>query len=102
LRQCYFVAQAGLHLKILLPQPPKFWDDRHEPPHSKPDQKLQVFFFSWGLNSGLSICKPVVIPLEPHFQFIVLWLFWRWDHMKYLPRLALNHDPPRSGSQSFK
>jgi hypothetical protein len=24
----------------------------------------------------------------------LLWLFWRWVLENYLPRLALNHDPP--------
>jgi hypothetical protein len=24
----------------------------------------------------------------------LLWLFWRWDMMIYLPRLALNFNPP--------
>jgi hypothetical protein len=27
-----YVAQAGLQLAVLLPQPPKFWDYRHVPP----------------------------------------------------------------------
>lgn len=30
---CCFVAQAGLELTILLPQPPKRWGHRHTPPH---------------------------------------------------------------------
>jgi hypothetical protein len=25
---------------------------------------------------------------------ILLWLFWRWGLMNYLPRLALNYDAP--------
>jgi hypothetical protein len=32
--------------------------------------------------------------LELHLQSILLWLFWRWILTDYLPRLALNHDPP--------
>jgi hypothetical protein len=24
----------------------------------------------------------------------LLWLFWRWGLLNYLPRLASNHDPP--------
>jgi hypothetical protein len=29
----------------------------------------------------------------PHFQSILLWLFWRWGLKNYLPKLAENHDP---------
>jgi hypothetical protein len=29
----HYVAQAGLELVILLPQPPKCWYNRHAPPH---------------------------------------------------------------------
>jgi hypothetical protein len=29
----HYLAQAGLELMILLPQPPKCWDGRHTPPH---------------------------------------------------------------------
>jgi hypothetical protein len=29
----------------------------------------------WGLKSGLA--KQALLPLEPHFQYILLWLFWR-------------------------
>jgi hypothetical protein len=33
--------------------------------------------------------------LEPYFQSILLWLFWRWGEglMNYLPGLTSNHDP---------
>jgi hypothetical protein len=47
-----------------------------------------------GLNSGLCACKSGALPLEPHLQSILLWLFWRWYFMNYLPLLALNCDPP--------
>jgi hypothetical protein len=32
------------------------------------------------------------LPLEPHLQSILLWLFWRWGLENYLHGLALNHD----------
>jgi hypothetical protein len=41
--------------------------------------------------------KTGFLPFEPHLQFILLWLFWRWWWgflTNYLPRLALNCDPP--------
>jgi hypothetical protein len=28
------------------------------------------------LNSGLCTCKVDILPLEPHLQPILLWLFW--------------------------
>jgi predicted naringenin-chalcone synthase len=31
------------------------------------------------LNSGLQVYKVGALPLEPHLQSILLWLFWRWD-----------------------
>jgi hypothetical protein len=37
-----------------------------------------VFWWDWGLNSGLHIHKASVLLLEPHLQSILLWLFWRW------------------------
>jgi hypothetical protein len=55
-----------------------------------------LFFFlvDQGLNSGLCTCKASVLLLEPHLQSILLWLFGRWGLKKYLPRLALNSNPP--------
>jgi hypothetical protein len=44
------------------------------------------FFFLFvghGLNSGFCICKVGALPLEPHLQSILLWLFWRWSFMNY-------------------
>jgi hypothetical protein len=29
-----------------------------------------------------------------HTYFVLLWLFWRWDLVNYLPRLAFNHNLP--------
>jgi hypothetical protein len=37
--------------------------------------------------------KAGALPLELHLQFILLWLFWRWGLVNFLPRLALNQDP---------
>jgi hypothetical protein len=46
------------------------------------------------LNSGLCLCKLGALPLEPQFQSILLWLFWRWGLGNYLPRLASNCSSP--------
>jgi hypothetical protein len=43
------------------------------------------------LNSELCAHKAGTLPLEPLFQSILLWLFWRWGLANYLPRLALNY-----------
>jgi hypothetical protein len=43
-----------------------------------------------GLNLGLHACKAGTLPLEPHLQSILFWLFWRWGLVIYLSRLALN------------
>jgi hypothetical protein len=53
----------------------------------------------WGLISGLCACKADAgeagnLPLEPHLQSILLWLFWRQGLKNYLVRIASNHDPP--------
>jgi hypothetical protein len=55
---------------------------------------LFIYLWDWSLNSGLHTCKAGALPLEPHIQFIVLWLFWRWDLTNYLYGLASNLDPP--------
>jgi hypothetical protein len=56
------------------------------------------------LNSGLCTCKAGTskskgLQLEPHIQSILLWLFWRWDLVNYLPRMALNCNLLISASQ---
>jgi hypothetical protein len=53
------------------------------------------FFFFCGAEDwtqGFMLAKQA--QLEPCFQSILLWLFWRWGLMNYLPVLALNHIPP--------
>jgi hypothetical protein len=56
-------------------------------------QFVCFLFVDWGLNSGLCTCKAATLPLDPHLQSILLWLFWRWSFLNYWPRLALNLDP---------
>jgi hypothetical protein len=51
-------------------------------------------FWDWDLNSGICTCKAGTLLLELHLQLILLWLFWRWGLMNYLPGLASNHNPP--------
>jgi hypothetical protein len=46
-----------------------------------------------GVNSGLLTCKAGALLLEPHLQFILLWLFWRSVLANNLPGLTLNLDP---------
>jgi hypothetical protein len=50
-------------------------------------------FWVWDLNSGLHACKSGTLPFS-HTSSILLWLFWTWGLVNYLPRLALNHNPP--------
>jgi hypothetical protein len=37
-----------------------------------------VFWWDWVFNSGLQAFEAGTLLLEPHFQSILLWLFWRW------------------------
>jgi hypothetical protein len=53
-----------------------------------------LFLVDWSLNSKLHTCKAGALPLHPHPQFILLWLFWRWGLANYLFRLASNCDSP--------
>jgi hypothetical protein len=63
--------------------------------HAKRFQHCVSFVFWWGQGgAGLHAHKAGALPLEPHLQSILLWLFWRWGLVNYSPRLALNHDPP--------
>jgi hypothetical protein len=46
------------------------------------DTRMQIFFFFFffvglGFNSGLHAHKVGTLPLEPHLQSILLWLFWK-------------------------
>jgi hypothetical protein len=42
---------------------------------------VYLFFFwqDWSLSLGLCACKSDTVPLEPHLQFILLWLFLEMD-----------------------
>jgi hypothetical protein len=67
-------------------------------------RSIRFFFLdeTRGLNSGLHTCKAGTLPLEPHLQSMLLWLFWRQGLMNYLPGLAWNHDPPNLTSQAAR
>jgi hypothetical protein len=58
------------------------------------------FFCETGFWAWLHACKAGFLPLEPHLQSILLWLFWRWGLVKYLPRIGF--EPRSSQSQSPK
>jgi hypothetical protein len=34
------------------------------------------------------------LPLESHIQFTFSWLLWTWSLPNFLPKLALNGEPP--------
>jgi hypothetical protein len=54
------------------------------------------FFFAlffYFVSSELHAHKAGAILLEPHLQFSLLWLFWKWGHLSCLPGLASNHSP---------
>jgi hypothetical protein len=52
-----------------------------------------------GFEIRLHACKVGALPLEPHRQSILLWLFWRQGLGNYLLGLASNLDPPIFTSQ---
>jgi hypothetical protein len=54
----------------------------------------KMYYSKWGLNLGLQTHKVDALLLESHLQFILLWLFWRWCLLNYLPELASNLNPP--------
>jgi hypothetical protein len=61
--------------------------------------------WDWGLDSGFCACKANAVPLDPHLQSILLWLYWRWGLENYLPGLASNLDLPDlslSSSQVYR
>jgi hypothetical protein len=46
-----------------------------------------------GLGNSAGGAGAGTAPLEPHLKSILLWLFWRWRLVNYLPRLDSNRDP---------
>jgi hypothetical protein len=52
------------------------------------------FWWDWGFNSALCTWKVGTLPLEPHLQSLLLWLFGDGGLTNYLPGLALNCDLP--------
>jgi hypothetical protein len=53
---------------------------------------LLMFLVELGLDSGLHTCKAGTLLLEPHLQFILLWLVWKWS-LADVAGLTLNCDP---------
>jgi Trk-type K+ transport system membrane component len=52
-----------------------------------------LIFGGIGFEQCFILAKQV-LSTEPHLQFILLWLFWRWGLMNYLLGLTLNFDLP--------
>jgi hypothetical protein len=59
------------------------------------------FWWDWGLNSGLHVCKAgahkaSILSPEPHSQFILLWLFWRLGSHKLFIQAGLEFQSSQS------
>jgi hypothetical protein len=37
-----------------------------------------LFWWDWGLKTGLWACKAGTLLIEPHLLSILPWLFWKW------------------------
>jgi hypothetical protein len=57
-----------------------------------------VFWWDWGLNSGLYSCKAGTLLLDP--PLILLWLFWKWEALELFAQAGLK--PQSSQSQAPK
>jgi hypothetical protein len=62
--------------------------------HLSHSTSLNSFFSGLGFELRASYLQSTHSTTWPHLQSILLWLFWRWDLVNYLPRLASNRDPP--------
>jgi hypothetical protein len=65
--------------------------------HSISYRSFGVFLVGLSLNSGLCTCKTGALPLEPHLQSILLWLFWSWGSCDLFAQAGLK--PLSSQSQ---
>jgi hypothetical protein len=52
---------------------------------TSPAHVFFLFFWDWGLNSGLHAYKTGILLLRVCLQSILLWFFWRWSLTNYLP-----------------
>jgi hypothetical protein len=61
-----------------------------------PALTVSFFFFLAELGFELrgSCLQTGALPLVLSLQSILLWLFWRWGLLNYLPGLASNDKPP--------
>jgi hypothetical protein len=55
---------------------------------------MNFFFLELESELRLRACKAGTLPLVPHLQSILVWLFWKWSLMDCLPCLTSNLDPP--------
>jgi hypothetical protein len=67
---------------------------------------LFSFWWDWGLQSGFSACKAGghktgALPLEPHLQSVLLWLFWRWGSCGPKPQSVWSQPPKQVGLQAW-
>jgi hypothetical protein len=80
----------GLEMAIIRTVVPKVYDHKVKDSHQGRRQNSipRNGDGTQGLNSA-------ALPLEPHFQSSLFWLFWRWGNLSnYLSRLASNCNPP--------
>jgi hypothetical protein len=89
-----FILQIFFHAFFFLSKG-GIWGIELGPIYLKPHPQPPLFFGEtevWTRASHLQ--GGTIYMLEPHFQFILLQLFWRWSLGNYLPRLASKSNLP--------
>lgn len=57
------IAKSGPDL-IVLPLPPKFWNDKHSLTCLTQENISHLFFISWGMSTYLSVCKDAIVHIQ--------------------------------------